>query len=141
MHRADQRHGDGAAGIDGVGVGEAFLAIDYDAQPVAGIEPVGGIVSHRHRNWHRRRINRRSIGTPGRCGKAGAERADGAAGRSDDARWGIISLAVGQRIEVALRLHHGDRRGPAHAARQSKRGQKTDENGAQASHRTIQDKY
>ena len=40
-HRADQRHGDGAAGIDRIGIGEAFLAVDHDAQLVAGIEMIG----------------------------------------------------------------------------------------------------
>ena len=44
-HRADQRHGDRAAGIDRIGIGETFLAVDHDAQPVAGVEPVGGVIS------------------------------------------------------------------------------------------------
>ena len=55
---ADQWHGDAAAGTDQIGVGEALLAVDHDAQPVAGIEPVGGIVHNRRR----RRRHPSSIG-------------------------------------------------------------------------------
>ena len=31
-------------GIDRIGVGETFLAVDHDAQLVAGVETIGGIV-------------------------------------------------------------------------------------------------
>ena len=60
-HRADQRHGDRAAGIDRVGVGETFLAIDHDPQFVAGIEPVRRVID---------RHGRGRIG--GRCGGVSA---------------------------------------------------------------------
>ena len=102
-HRADQRHGDGAAGIDGIGIGEAFLAVDHDPQPVAGIEPVGRVISR-----------------PA-CGGIGHRDRSGACRRT----------AVSDRVEIALRLDRRDRRGRAHAARQSERSQQTENNGAQ----------
>ena len=40
---------DRAAGVDRIGVGEAFLAVDHDAQPVAGIEMIGRVVRDRRR--------------------------------------------------------------------------------------------
>ncbi len=86
-HRADQRHGDGAAGIDRVGVGEAVLAIDHDPQFVAGIEPIGRIMGRRHRR--------------GGVGDGNRRRGHG------------VGLAVGHRVEVALRLAHRDRPGSA----------------------------
>ena len=48
-NRADQRQRDRAAGVDRIGVGEAFLAVDHDAQPVAGVEMIGRVVRDRHR--------------------------------------------------------------------------------------------
>ena len=48
-HRADQQHRDRTTGVDRIGIGEAFLAVDHDAQPVAGIEVMGGIVSKQRR--------------------------------------------------------------------------------------------
>ena len=44
-NRADQGHGDRAAGVDRIGVGETFLAEHHDAQLVAGIEMIGRIVA------------------------------------------------------------------------------------------------
>ena len=44
-HAADQRHGDRAARIYRVSVGETFLAVDNDAELVAGVEMIGGIMS------------------------------------------------------------------------------------------------
>ena len=94
-HRADQRHGDGAAGIDRIGVGETFLAIDHDAQLVAGIEPVLLIVSRARRPGinHPRLVAdlRRRIGRRHR-------------------------LPVGHGVKFVPRLHRRDRPGPAHAA-------------------------
>jgi hypothetical protein len=43
-------------------------------------------------------------------------------------------LPVGQGVEIILRLHHSDRARPAHAARQSERGQQAKEDSASASH-------
>ncbi len=40
-HDADQRQAYIAAGIDDVGIGDAFLPEHHDAQTVAGIERVG----------------------------------------------------------------------------------------------------
>ena len=114
-HRADQRHGDRTAGIDGVGIGETFLAIDHDAQFIAGIEPVLLVVGH---GW--------------RSGIGGGLNIADRRGRID--RRGVTLLSVGQCIEIALRLHHRDRSGPAHAARESQRGQQAKKDGARASH-------
>ena len=64
-HGADQRHGDMAAGIDGVGIGEAFLAEHDDAQAVARIKGVGrflGGVGSGRRGDHRRLGDRRRFG-------------------------------------------------------------------------------
>jgi hypothetical protein len=37
QHRADERHGDVAARVDGVGIGQALLAEHDDAEPIARI--------------------------------------------------------------------------------------------------------
>jgi hypothetical protein len=46
-------------------------------------------------------------------------------------------LAISHGIEIGLRLDRGDRRGPAHAARQSERSEQAKYDGASASHRTA----
>ncbi len=137
-HRADQRHGDRAAGIDRIRIGETFLAVDHDAQLVAGIEPIGRIMGRRH--WRGRIGNRhRRVSAPRCRGKAAAKRADRAAGIRDIGsrrrfKSRVGGLAVGQRIQIALRLQSRNRRGRAHAARQSERCEQTECNGVHASH-------
>ena len=70
-HRADQRHGDVAAGVDQIGIGQAVLAEHDDAQAVAGIERIGllrGDCEHR-RGRSRGVVERRGAGSGGdRCG-------------------------------------------------------------------------
>ena len=131
-HRADQRHRDRAAGIDRIGIGETFLAIDHDPQPVAGIEPVGRVVSTGIGAWHRQQGAARNRGGARR---SGAALRCGVAELRDSRRRCFVRLAVGHGIEIGLRLGRGDRRGPAHAARQSERSKQTENNGTRASHR------
>ena len=127
-HRADQRHGDRAAGIDRIGIGEAFLAIDHDPQFVAGIEPVDGIMGRRHRRGgidHRdgcvsaAAARRRSS----RAARRWRHRNRRPAGAMPGAarRW-RVRLTIGHGIEIALRLRRRDGTGRVHAARQSERG-------------------
>jgi hypothetical protein len=47
QHRADERHGDVAARVDGVGIGQALLAEHDDAQPVAGVQSIGALIDER----------------------------------------------------------------------------------------------
>ena len=122
-HRADQRHGDRAAGIDRIGIGEAFLAVDHDAQLVAGIEMIGRVVAHRFGIGDGRRDDGdRRVSGARSSGKGGAKRADGAAAagrrrRPEPAR------KSGHRPSNRDRLRRDrDRPGRAHAARQRERG-------------------
>ena len=128
-NRTDQGHGDRAAGIDRVGVGQAFLAVDHDAQLVAGIQMIGAIVTNRHRrNVSDRRGSGGSIdhGT-GRSSEGGTKRADGAAaGIDDDLRRRRDGRAIGDGIEIGPRRNR-NRRGRAHAARQSERSRSGDD--------------
>ena len=118
-HSTDQRHGDRTAGIDGIAVGEAFLAVDHDAQPVAGVEMIGGVVAHRRR--HRRGVADRHGCR--RRGKGIAQRADGAATVGDDDRlWCAIGLTIGHGVEIGTGLHDRDGTGGLHAAAEGKRG-------------------
>ena len=50
-HGLDQRHGDRAARIDDVGIGEPVLPEHDDAQRVAGIERVGRLALERRDDW------------------------------------------------------------------------------------------
>ena len=47
QHRADERHGDVAARVDSVGIGQSLLAEHDDAEPVAGVQSVGALIDER----------------------------------------------------------------------------------------------
>ena len=90
QHRADQRHGDVAAGVDRIGVGQSLLTEHDDAQPVAGIKGVGPLG------------NRGRIGI--RAGRIGVycRRGRGKGTRCRRSR-GIVPCGRNHRIEASCR--------------------------------------